>query len=97
MWNKIKEFIVYNLDTIKIVLTILASIFGVITGCDLKNNWNLQNHPFFDFVKWVLCSHPLLIFLIISVLLITSNRYTHLNLVEKAQQYKIELEKEAIN
>lgn len=70
MWNKIKEFIVYNLDTIKIVLTILASIFGVITGCDLKNNWNLQNHPFFDFVKWVLCSHPLLIFLIISVLLI---------------------------
>ena len=70
MWNKIKEFIVYNLDTIKIVLTILASIFGVITGCDLKNNWNLQNHPVFDFVKWVLCSHPLLIFLLISVLLI---------------------------
>ena len=70
MWNKIKEFIVYNLDTIKIFLTILASIFGVITGCDLKNNWNLPNHPFFDFVKWVLCSHPLLIFLIISVLLI---------------------------
>lgn len=70
MWNKIKEFIVYNLDTIKIVLTILASVFGVITGCDLKNNWNLQNHPFFDFVKWVLCSNPLLIFLIISVLLI---------------------------
>ena len=30
----------------------------------------MQNHPFFDFVKWVLCSHPLLIFLIISVLLI---------------------------
>lgn len=70
MWNKIKEFIIYNLDTIKIVLTILASIFGVITGCDLKNNWNLPNHPLFDFAKWALSSHPLLIFFMISVLLI---------------------------
>ena len=52
MWNNIKEIIICNLDTIKIVLTIFASIFGVITGCDLESHWALPNHPFFDFVKW---------------------------------------------
>lgn len=70
MWNNIKEIIICNLDTIKIVLTIFASIFGVITGCDLESHWALPNHPFFDFVKWLLCSHPLLVFLLISILLI---------------------------
>ena len=67
--NKVKEFVIYNLDTIKIVLSILTSIFGVISGCNLANNWNLPAHPLFNFIKWLLCWHPLIGFIVTSLLL----------------------------
>ena len=67
--NKVKEFVIYNLDTIKIVLSILTSIFGVISGCNLANNWNLPAHPLFNFIKWLLCWHPLIVFIVTSLLL----------------------------
>lgn len=46
-----------------------------------------KNMSWTNFINFIYSTYPI----------VTSNRYTHLNLVEKAQQYKIELEKEAIN
>ena len=46
-----------------------------------------KNMSWTSFINFIYSTYPI----------VTSNRYTHLNLVEKAQQYKIELEKEAIN
>lgn len=46
-----------------------------------------KNMSWTSFINFIYSTYPI----------VTSNRYTHLNLVEKAQQYKIELEEEAIN